>query len=335
MVNMDSHPGPPGGISGYSEAGLGTADPDHWLSLFTELGGWTLHWEGPGAAQPLWPAGAPRPDHEWLLGAPDAGHGRVRLFRFPGGTPAPRAGAATWDTGGVFDLDLRVRDLHAWRDRLQARGWRGVSEPVDWPFGELQVREWLAEGPDGVILALVQRLQPPLEPGESAVPEAGFGPAFNSSQTVRDLARSLAFYDDLGFRTMVHHEAPLEGRGGEVLGLAREDAPRTPVGLVIVHPEARLEGSLELVSLPETPGRDLAPRCGPGTRGLNLLRFPVKDLGALAAHLEETGRLPGALSRVATWDLPPHGRVAGLSLVSPDGAWLECFEVLSDTAGPA
>ena len=42
-------------VDGYREAGLGTADPDAWLALFLEDGGWSLHWEGPAAAQPLWP----------------------------------------------------------------------------------------------------------------------------------------------------------------------------------------------------------------------------------------------------------------------------------------
>lgn len=313
-----------GRIEGYREAGLGTADPDFWLAFFQELGGWRLRWEGPSPVQPLWPRKAPRPDHEWLLAPDGARCGQVRLFRFPADVPAPRVGARIHDTGGIFDLDVRVADVHAWRTRLLDLGWSDFGPAVDWPFGELEVREWLAQGPDGVVVAFVQRLQPPLDPPlEPPASRGGFGHAFNSSQLVRDMEAALAFYRALGFGERVRHRGPLEGRGGEVLGLAPDCAPHTPVDLAIVAPGDALEGSIELLALPETPGEDRAPACGPGRRGLNLLRLPVVHLEAFASSRHASGLAPRAM---AEWDLPPLGPVRGLALESPDGAWLELVE---------
>jgi len=311
-------------VDGYQEAGLGTAEPDFWLAFFQELGGWRLLWEGPSPVQPLWPRNAPRPDHEWLLAAPDAPCGFVRLFRFNDDVPAPRSGARIHDTGGIFDLDVRVADVHAWRTRLLDQGWTDFGPAVDWPFGELEVREWLAQGPDGVVVAFVQRLQPPLDPPLTPpASRGGFGHAFNSSQLVRDMESALAFYRALGFGERVRHRGPLEGRGGEVLGLAPDRAPQMPVDLAIVSPGAALEGSIELLSLPDATGEDRASACGPGRRGLNLLRLPVRALEVFAATLGASGIAPRAM---AEWDLPPLGPVLGMALTSPEGAWLELVE---------
>lgn len=317
-------------VDGYAEAGIGTANPDPWLHFFLELGQWRLLWEGPASPQPLWPGDAPRPRHEWLLAHPGSRSGQVRLFQFDDAAPAPRAGLRTWDTGGIFDLDLRVRAIDEWAELLTERyGWRGFSDPITWPFGELQVREWLAEGPDGVVVAFVERVHPPLESGAVG---AGFSHAFNSSQTVRDVDRSLAVFEALGFGVRVRQRQPLGGRGGEMLGLAPDVAGSTEVDLAIAHPTGDLEGSVELVALPGTPGTVLPAPSGPGIRGLNLLRFPARGLEALAQHLEARNVTVHSMAR---WPLPPHGTVRGLALTTPDGAWLECFEPETDTNATA
>jgi hypothetical protein len=305
---------------GYEEAGLGTATPDFWLDCFLKRGGWSLLWEGPGSEHPLWPEAAPRPRREWLLGRADWPTGKVRLFEFDAAIPAPRDGAHTWDTGGIFDLDVRVRDLPAWAKRLEADGFRGVSEPVTWPFGELRIGEWLARGPDGVVLALVERMHPPLDgPG----PGAGFSHAFNSSQTVRDVNAHLGLFAALGFQPRIRQVEPLGGRGGEMLGLPAEDARTTPVDLAICHPTGELDGSVEFVALPETTGRHVDALASPACRGLNLLRFPVTGVEAMAQALVDRGIEPSAR---ATWRLPPHGMVRGFALRTPDGSWMEFFE---------
>jgi catechol 2,3-dioxygenase-like lactoylglutathione lyase family enzyme len=304
---------------GFMEQGLGTASPGTWLDLLLGPGGWTCQWEGPATPHPLWPAAAPRPVHEWLLARDGTDAGAIRLFHFPEETPVLRRGAMAWDTGGLFDIDLRVRSVDEWTATLLEPQWHGISAPVNWRLGDLQVREWLARGPDGVILALIERLSPALVPPAPA----GLSHAFNATQTVRDLDRSLAFYQSLGFELLSRQAGPLPEGGGMVLGLSPAAAKSTPVDLAILSTGDQLNGSIELVSLPTIRGRDLACSSGPGNRGLNLLRIPVRGLESLTLDLQRQGIEVTAMAR---WECAPHGMVRGMALRSPDGAWLELLE---------
>jgi catechol 2,3-dioxygenase-like lactoylglutathione lyase family enzyme len=300
-------------------------DVDAWARFFVEVGGLEILHRGntPERTLEAWPEPRPSAGREVLLGRPGVAQGRIRLYGFTGVAQEEiRGGAMPWDTGGIFDLDFRVADLRAQHERLTGLGWGGFSEPVDWRFGDLRVREWLALGPEAVCLALMQRLEPPLPDG--AVP-AGFSQAFNSSQTVRDMDEAVAFYERLGFRIVLEQRAPLAEGGGRVLGLLPEEADDTVVELVILHPERKLEGSVELVAFPGRPGRRLGHRALPTQLGINLLRFPVDGLERLAAALDrpENPMPRGPIHRAA---LAPFGDVRMLSLQSPDGAWLEFFE---------
>jgi catechol 2,3-dioxygenase-like lactoylglutathione lyase family enzyme len=264
------------------------------------------------------------PIGECLLASPGADKGFIRLFRVPESSAAPiRDGASTWDSGGIFDLDIRVPEVRPFARLLQDQGWRGVSEPVDWPFGDLLVREWLTTGPDAVVLALIQRLAPPLEDFEL---QQGFSLVFNSSQIVRDMPRALDFYGKLGFQTVLRHRGPLGGPGGEVLGLSPEEAPETAVDLVILHPAGTMDGSVELVAFEDRPGRDLSERAHPARPGLNLLRFPVRGLGDYAAVVAEAGI--EAATAITELTVEPFGRTKLFAVRSPDGAWLEFYEAI-------
>ncbi|MEJ2533986.1 MAG: VOC family protein [Gammaproteobacteria bacterium] len=257
------------------------------------------------------------------MGRPGEAQGRIRLFQFDGVEQREiRGGALPWDTGGIFDLDFRVANLHDQHARLTGLGWGGFSAPVDWRFGKLRVREWLALGPDAVCLALMQRLEPPLPDGSVA---DGFSQAFNSSQTVRDMDRAVAFYERLGFRAFVDQREPLAEGGGRVLGLDAAEARDTVVELVILHPQGKLEGSVELVAFPGRPGRRRDHRAEPTQLGINLLRFPVDGLERFSAMLDE-GSNPVPRGPVHETELRPLGPVRILSLRSPDGAWLEFYE---------
>lgn len=311
-------------VSGYREAGICVSDMDAWVAFFCTQGGWEQRYRGETDEQQraLWPEHGTQAVHETLLARPGSHCGLVRLFQFTGiNQRTIRADARPWDTGGIFDLDMRVDNLNSWHHTLSAAGWGGIAPPVDWRFGRLQIREWLALGPEAVVLALIERLQPPLNGPPLG---HGFGHAFNSSQTVADMDTAVAFYSALGFKTMVDHRAPLDGGGGAVLGIPAERSATEPVELVIMHPQAQMEGSIELVCLPGMRGKRLDALALPHNLGLNLLRFPVQGIEALAAKLAGMGK--SAISEIVTTELAPYGLVKMLACRSPDGAWLEFFE---------
>lgn len=266
---------------------------------------------------------------EHLLCPSQSTIGHIRLFQFdpdtvPVGQQSIRKDARTWDSGGIFDLDVRVPDVHASCERLLQLGWHLFGGPVDWPFGELDVREALLRGPDDVVLAIMQRLAPPLPEFDKL---EGFSQVFNSSQTVRNMRQAVEWYQQLGFRMVVEHFGPLGGRGGEVLGLTREQAPGTPVQLVIMQPHGETSGSVELVHVEGMEGSDYSEQARPWNLGLNLLRFPVNDLEAWLKHLEPHDIHPENTGIIET-RLEPFGPCRLAALRSPDGAWLEFYQAL-------
>lgn len=311
-------------VQGYREAGISVRKLSAWIHFFRDMGGWELQHQGHSAAatRSLWPEHGRLPVKEAVLGRAGEAYGRVRVFQFQGIEQVEiRGHLMPWDTGGIFDLDMRVDRLDDWHQRLTELGWGGIAPPVDWQFGDLSIREWLAQGPEAVVMALIQRLQPPLEgPGFGA----GFGPAFNSSQTVSNMERAVHFYQQLGFKTVVDHRGPLGGGGGAVLGMEAEVLDSETVELVIMHPQCRMQGSIELVCLPERTGRRADELALPHNLGLNLLRFEVQGLEQLAAVL---AGLPACVTTpIVSTELPPDGAVRMLATRSPDGAWLEFFE---------
>lgn len=312
-------------VGGFSEAGLSVRDADSWADFFCSVGGWEVLHRGETPAGTLagWPQPRPAQAREVLLGRPGEARGFVRLYRFEGVPETEiRGGAMPWDTGGIFDLDFRVADLGRFHSELSGRGWSGFSSPVEWRFGAATIREWLALGPEAVCLAFMQRLDPPLRED----PGPGFGHAFNSTQTVRDMKRAVAFYEHLGFQAFLEHRGPLERGGGRVLGLTADEARTTDVELVILHPRRELDGSIELVALPGRSGSFVGERANPTALGLNLLRFPVRGLDDFIGHLQRRSS-PIDHGPVRHTELAPFGAVRMVSLLAPEGAWLEFYEL--------
>jgi hypothetical protein len=158
-----------------------------------------------------------------LLGNPGTERGFVRLVRFEGADQVQiRPNAQTWETGGILDFNVRVADMARKAGQVQAAGWIGHSDPVRFSFGPYTVVEWIPVGPDGVSLAMIERVAPPLE-GWPALRE--FSRTFNSTQVVRDLDAALAFYGGvLGFQPYLEARSTTPSPGENVLGLPWEMA---------------------------------------------------------------------------------------------------------------
>ena len=90
--------------------------------------------------------------------------GFLRLVRLEGVATRPiRPAAQIWDAGGIFDINIRVHSVEQKYAELVASGWHGVTEPGAYTFGGLQVKEVLLRGHDDVVVALIERVAPPLE----------------------------------------------------------------------------------------------------------------------------------------------------------------------------
>lgn len=293
---------------------------------FIEVGAWSVLAEGPvdPSAIRAWRLAETVKAEQLLLGNPGTETGFVRLVRFDTAERAyMRPNARAWESGGILDINIRVKDMDAKYRELMRRGWQAHGDPLQFSFGPFVVREWITLGPDGMSVALIERIEPELEGWPHF---RHFSRSFNSTQVVRDMDTALGFYRDvLGFQQYLYHEGASKPPGENVLGLPYEAAMEVERKVWIGHPEGVNEGSVELIEFVGASGRDLAELAVPPNLGLLMLRFPVEGLDALAAHLSAAGvkieQGPGLIL------LPPSGMARQISVRAPDGAWLDFYEL--------
>lgn len=316
-------------IGGWSEIVLSVSDLDTHRAFYEDIAGWAVRAEGPLDADTLaaWGLGPEVTARQVLLGNPGTPRGFVRLVRFEGAAQVQiRPHAQTWESGGILDFNVRVADMARKAAEVQAAGWIAHSDPVRFSFGPFTVVEWIPVGPDGVSLAMIERVAPPLE-GWPELRE--FSRTFNSTQVVRDLDAALAFYEGLlGFRPYLESASTTPPPGENVLGLPWETAQRVQRRVWIGSFAGDNEGSVELIEFDGASGRDLAERAVPPNLGMLMLRFPVRGLDALARHLDARGAEP--LHGIREVRLAPGGAARQLSLRAPDGAWLDFYEPTGD-----
>lgn len=310
---------------GYHELLIVTADKKTWIDSFAPIAGWEVRESGRVDAGWLALWGVETPARYTVLGNPGTERGFIRLIEFDG-EPADfiRPNAQSWDTGGLFDFNMRVLDMAATRRALMDAGWTAPSDPVEFSFGPFVVKEWLPRGPDGVRLAVIERVQPPLE-GWPHMKK--FSRAFNATMVVADIAEARRFWrDGLGFKSYIEHKAPSKEAGPNVLGIPHNLATQVVRDVSILHPDAKNEGSIELLAFEGATGADFSGRTGMPNRGLSRLRFPAIGLDALRDRLVRMGF---AASDIVV-DLPISGvgTVNVLAVEAPGGTKIELYEVI-------
>ena len=314
-------------ISGWRETLVSVADVDTWVRTYLELGEWELRYEGDVEPEVIDYLRVPPGTRarEAVVGRTGLEFGFVRLVSFDGGRhPVIRSNGRPWETGGWFDLNARVDDMQATFEQLQDLGWGSVSDPIEYDFGPFTVKEWVAYGPDGVNLAIIQRLHPPLEP--DARP-GRMGPHFNSTQIVDDIGTARHFYQDvLGFSSTVDvtDEPMMPEPRQNVLGVPNEQAATQPWNISMLTPPGAEGGTVEIISLPGISGREFAPLADPPNRGIVSLRFPVDDVEALHRRLVAAD-VPIVNEPIAL-PLPPDGEIVMMTARGPCGARLDFFE---------
>ena len=314
-------------FTGLQEVVASVSDVERVAGVFTGIGGWSMR-RLPDAPPGQWRAWRVprrcRRIQQWLLVPENDTRGCVRLVKFHDVEQrVMRSSARTWDTGGIFDVDVFARDVRRVYRALQAQGWSACGDPVDYGWGGFDVRQVVATGPDGLALAV---LQPKRRPHASFPRYRGFSRVFNSSHMVRDYdATRRWFLEVLGWRFMVEGDLRDVVEPGErIFGLPLPLARSTLRRCGIVHPEGLNDGSLEAIAMPEIDGRDFADDCLAPNLGWLAWRFPTPDAKALSAALLARGAT--LFAKPAAMRIAPYGQVLSFSLRTPDGALLEFFE---------
>jgi catechol 2,3-dioxygenase-like lactoylglutathione lyase family enzyme len=313
-------------VGGIAEVVLSTFDIDRASAAMIEVGGFrrvNLP-DGDERLAQAWrvPEGCSRIEQALLL-PPVGERGALRLVCFHGlERDYIRPSQRSWDTGGIFDVDIFSRDVRGTYRRLQRMGWGAFGEPVDYEMDEFDVTQVVATGPDGLVLAIIEPHKPPT----FDLPFEAMSRVFNSTQMVRDMDAAIAFYcGTLGWTALVDLtiDDSIEP-GADVLGMPMPMARTTKRRVVIVHPEGVNDGSVELIEIVGWEGRDYSERAMAPNVGLLALRLPVASVDDYADAILARG---GALHVApCSAEIAPYGEVRLFSVRAPDGAILEFYE---------
>lgn len=309
--------------NGFAEALAIVADVQRSAARLAAATGFVRRHAGavPSAAMALLGLPEGRSGQEILLAHPDADRGAVRLVQLDG-PPAPRLrdGAQAWDSGGIFDVNLRaLPDIEALHAAFSAHGFFARAPITDWDFGPLAVREVVEDDADGLCVALMERVRPPLSGYEGISGPASW--VFNSTQIVADFDAARDFYTRvLGWQAVQETDGMAAQHGGaNCMGLPLGLAATIPMRIGIYQAAGRMEGSVEIIAF-GCAALDFSHRAPP-MRGWASLRLPVSSLDAVLARVSGM-KVFGPMAL----DWHPHGAVRAAAVVTPWGARLEFVE---------
>ncbi len=312
---------------GWREAVISVTDVSDWTRFYVDTLGWEVRAQGrvPRSTLDAWQLPEAASARFAVVANPGTDRGYVRIIDFNGVEQKRiRPHAQAWETGGIYNMNVRVADIAAIERAVTDAGWQAPAAPVNFQFGPFDVWEWIPRHPDGVRVAFAERVAPPLEGWPHLVVSSR---TFNSTQIVADMERAMAFYEGvLGFKTYLEHQGASEAPADHVLGLSREAMTQVVRDVRIVSPDGDNDGSVELLMFKGYTGRDFSSRAVPPNLGNLMLRYPVSDLSALEKRLRDAD-VALAVAPVMT-HIEPYGKVRLLAVRAPDGAWLEFFEAL-------
>ncbi len=311
-------------VGALQEAVISVTNLDRAETFFRDVAGYKVIYKG--TADPSQLAFWNVPDMaatETLLAEPDTEFGYVRLINFHVAEPVPiRVGLNAWDTGGFYNLNVRVKNADHMRRAMTDAGWVAHSSLHEYAFASLVMRENMLQGPDGQSITLVERVSPPLEGWTFN----RFSHIYNMVQTVTDFGRAKHFFtDQLGFMPIFDAAVPPEANGDNVFGLPHNLASQVNARLGIFKPPHGTQSTIEIIGLDGAIGHDFSRRAVPPNLGVLMARFEVEDLIAYHSEIVFNGtEVHTPPMRVI---IEPYGEGMAMIVRAPDGAWIEFIEM--------
>lgn len=317
---------------GWQEAVVSVSDVEMWTTHLADIAGWQAVLEGNADRRQLkaWGLDDSVSARYVVVQNPGESQGLVRLIRFDGADQVQiRSSAQTWDTGGWLSLLTRSRGVEQNFADARTHNWTGYNDPVILHLGpDRRLRNVILRGPDGVNIAVYERMVPGLDgwPNLKKISRP-----FNAMQIVKDRDATVAFYRDvLGFVSLGIGNSPASHPDSNNFGLPANLLLSTPLKSAILHQTGNAPavetGRVEFVEWGGLEGRDLSARAVPPNLGILTLRFPVSDAQARAADIEAKGGV--IKSPPTTVTMAPYGDVSLFSVMTPDGVFLEFFQAL-------
>lgn len=311
-------------IAGWSESLVSVASFAGYDEFFVGLAGWELRSEGEVSRAQLKAWGLPKQaTAEYRVYAnKGSAVGSIRLVTFSGVEQRYiREDSQSWDTGGIFDLNIRVKNLDVAAQKMRKLGWVSRAPITRFLFGPYDVREWIVASPDGLEFAMIDRVSPELEGWPNF---KSMSRVFNSTLVVQDFDKSFDFFTELlGFEIKIMEHGYLSKEPGpNSLGLPYNLQTVNPRKVAVVKlPGYADQGTIEVLKILGLDGANHTEHAKLPKIGIAMLSFSVENLEALKAHFEKNE---------VDW-VHPLTIVDGVKrmiISAPEGGWLEFYEVM-------
>ncbi len=321
MVSARAEPPPPA-TRGLQEVVVSVRDLEQSTWQLRAVSGWTERYRGVVSRDRLafWGLPATVRARERLLGPPASGHGLLRLVQFDGIPRVEiRSSARPFDTGGIFNVNVLVRDIDAVFADMQARGFQAFADPSRYEIFGRRYAGALLRGQDGIVFNLLERGDRRYD----GLPAFGaMSHIRNSTQVVDDFELNRRFFEEQLGWVKRWEDAPKWEAGGQnnmalpeslvVSGAVRERAASFAFAA-----EAD-GGTLEILAFEGIRGRDYSTRARPPNLGMAAYLIMVPALEGYMATLRARG-VPIVAEPTRLW-LPPYGNRWAATIRSPAGS---------------
>jgi len=259
--------------------------------------------------------------------------GRIQLMEFDAAERKRIRQNGIKRATGLFNLNIYTSDVKRDFEQLSAQGFEFWGELNHINFGPAvgEALEFAFEGPDGVVINLVELLSKDKESmighlyhfvdGYGRTP-TGFTPVATTAHTVFDMQKALDFYyGPLGMK--VFSDSVIEGEAANRMVNLPADA-RTHSVLVQGDHEY---GKIALAAPLNYEAPSLVPNAEAPNIGYLAQSFQVHDIDATASACAAVGA--EEYSAISELDLPGRGRCKTMLVRNPgSGALQELFQVL-------
>jgi hypothetical protein len=318
----------PGAESQIQEFVLSVSDIERVLPAFRDVLKWKVLHQGPASPTVArgWTLPAKTRVDEVLLGNEASRYGYVRLVKIHD-VPQQiiRPAGRWWDTGGMYNLNVLVKDLDAVEAGLARHGFHSVAlvDSYEYP-GNVKGKSQIMIGPEYAVLSFQQRISPLLSgwpefPGATHV-EVGY-------QIVDDFDRWQAFWT--GVMGLSARE-PRMRKSDKPVGPNDYGLPHNVVGVEDsrqggVYPRQGGEQLLGARQFLSAKGHDFSGRARPPNLGIMTIRMPFASIEPILERARAASLPLAAEPQIV--DLAPYGKVRLAALRSPgSGLWVEVFE---------
>jgi hypothetical protein len=297
--------------------------------IYTDALKWKVKHEGaldPSVAW-MWSLSPKTKGSEALVGNDASKYGFVRLVQVEGVERKLARPHASWfDTGGLFNINVLVKDLAATWTSLRNMGFHAFAEPEPYVYpGNVKGISAMMFGPEDVVISFQERQSPPL---------SGW-PEFEGATHVEvgyQIVTDVKAWNDFWTRTVGLSARELRTRKAtKPIGPNDYRLPYNTKGLddstqAGVYPRKGGEQLIGGRQFLNATGADYADRARPPNLGIVGMRIAMKDVDALAERVRRDKVEFLAEPRVYT--LAPYGLVKGFAVKAPGGSglWTEFFE---------